>query len=308
MKSRPVRLPVIALCLLLSVAPASCAAEPLQKHDLRPPRLAGLQFEDAATERRLKALESGVRQLADASWRSIPWQRCGNFFMARWCHGTGARADGQIASSTQHDRDQHVIELHTLFYGKKFPQVFGMGVAALWIPPGEGWGAYVAFDEGGKSVVGEGFSLSFHRYDTPTGEPDTTLTLGEQYEYSVFDTEYALAVSDLPVCEGFALLTASPEALRDRGLAQLADALKEMEEIIRSGKASRREYGEYLGRGVPPVALTRPLTPAEQKEALAKARSHFTGQKQLLRTHYREMYAALLKAFPLDRCWRGEGR
>ena len=57
------------------------------------------------------------------------------------------------------------------------------------------------------------------------------------------------------------------------------------------------------GKGIEPPCTPRSLTPDEEAAELARAAAHFDAQQALLRENYREMYAALMQAFPLDRCW-----
>jgi len=63
------------------------------------------------------------------------------------------------------------------------------------------------------------------------------------------------------------------------------------------------DRGPYEGKGIEPPCTPCPLTPEEEAAELARAAAHFAEQQRLLRENYREMYVALMQAFPLDRCW-----
>ena len=262
--------------------------------------LDGLQFSSAEAERRVKELDRCMRDMAGPGWTYMSYQPLGNFYEARWCSGAGARRDCVLAASSADNRDQHVVELDTLFYD--LPQVFGLEVSARWVPPAQGWGAHFYFSEGGQSVLGEGFGLDFSFYAAPTGAPQSRLHLGSSYSYPIYEMQVNY-LSSQPLREDLASYIASPEAMRERGLEQMDAVLNQVEDKLRLHQVTRCEYGPYKGDGIPPVCNPRPLTPTEEQASLATARADWANQKQLLNDNYRELYATLLKAFPLDRCW-----
>lgn len=265
--------------------------------------LASLQFESSEIEQRMKALDSCCRNLAGAGWTYHPYRQIGNFYSASWCSGAGAQQDCVIAEGTADVRDQHAIELYTLFYPVSFPQVFGLGLHALWVPPAEGWGANLSYDEQGKTIVGDNLSLDFSYYTSPTGAPQDKIHLGSGVQYQVEHTSVVVS-SDLSLREEMTRYIASPESMRDRGLAMLDALSTKVESTVQSHQAEKCEYGPYKGGGIPPACNPRPLTPAEETEALATARSYFARQKQLLNRYYKDMYASLMNAFPLNTCWK----
>ncbi len=264
--------------------------------------LDALQFSDALTGERFGALDACIANLVDESWQRRPYELIGNFYEAAWCRGNGARSDCQITSGSRDDRDQHTIHLYTLFYPQSYPQVFGLGLNALWVPATPGWGAQFYFSEGGQSTVGEGFGLTFLLYSQPSGPPQTMVTLGDTYQYKVQETMVNHATG-LPLREHLALYLASPEALRENGLAQFQAIAVQVEQTITLHQAQACEYGEPPGGGIPPPCTLRPLTAAEEADELAKAQAHFAGQQHLLDEQYQVMYQALMTAFPLDQCW-----
>jgi hypothetical protein len=299
---------LLAAALFLTLATLSCnilTGNPSPTPSPFPELSLGqLDFADQALGARLQALDACTQKLPGEGWRSLPYRPVGNFYEAHWCRGSGSREDCQITEGSGYARDQHAIALYTLFYPQDFPQVFGLGMSALWNPPGAGWGAHFSYSEGGRSVVGEGFQLSFFGYGSDEGEPDTTVVLGSQIGYPLGQGDRTLAASGQSPAEDLRRYMASPEALRDEGLAQLGQAQQELEDLLRSGEAIACDYGPYLGKGIPPQCTPRPLTPDEQALELEKARTHFKTQETMLREHYDEMYAAWMKALPLDWCWR----
>jgi hypothetical protein len=177
-----------------------------------------------------------------------------------------ARRDCVLAGSSADHRDQHIVELDTLFYD--WPHVFGLEVSARWVPPAPGWGAHFNFSEDGQSVLGEGFGLDFSFYAAPAGAPQSQLHLGSSYSYPIYETQVQY-LSSQPLREDLAGYIASPEAMRERGLEQMEAALKKVEDKLRLHQVTRCEYGPYKGNGIPPVCNSRPLTPTEEQAALS---------------------------------------
>jgi hypothetical protein len=262
-----------------------------------------LRFDDPEIERRFRALDVCIREITADGWRTTGYKLIGNFYSSRWCQGDGARDDCQIASSTQYNRDQHVIELETFFYPSSYPQVFGLKLAALWVPEQDGWGAHFHFSEGGRNFYGEGVGISFSQYEAGSREPVATVSVIGPLTYGLFETGVTLPPEALSAREELALYLVSPEALRDEGLAQIQALAARVDETIRTHQVTACDRGPYEGNGIQPPCTPRPLTPEEESAELARATAYFDEQQRLLRENYREMYAALMQAFPLDRCW-----
>lgn len=267
--------------------------------------VAELQFKDPDIGRRFRTLERCIQDLVDDSWRTISPRLLGNFYNLQWCRGSGARDDCQITSSTLDNRDQHAIELNTLFYGQNFQEMFGLDFHSLRVPESTGWGVSYHFAESGERVLGEGWGVKFSKYVTPTGPPEATVDLGSNYAYTIYGPNRTTfeTLSDLPLREDLALYLSSPEAMRDRGLAQNQALAEKVITAIHAHQVITCDRGPYLGNGIEPACTPRPLTPAEEAEELARAEAHFAAQEQLLRADYQEMYAAWMESFPFDRCW-----
>ena len=264
---------------------------------------AELRFDASATRQTFLALDRCAREQAQAGgWRHLPYQQIGNFLEARWCGGAGARDDCQIAAGTADQRDQRVVTLSTLFYPTQLPSVFGMSFSARMVPPRAGWGAQCWYSEGGRSVLGEGFDLQFALYDTAQTAPVRSLNLSYVPQYKVGETIVTLPRA-ASLRDEFGRYLASAESMRDRGLEQIAALAVQVERTITTHAAQTCEYGPSQG-SLPPECTLRPLTPAEERAALDEARTVFAAREQLLREHYQEMYARLIEAFPLDKCWR----
>ncbi len=211
----------------------------------------------------------------------------------------------QAAGSDFERCDQQVIKLNTLFYDQDYPQVFGLGFQALWVPKTAGWGASYSFAENGDGIVGDGWGVAFPEYTPPPAPPETTVNLGWKYGYTIYGPdrttfEYS---SDLPLREDLALYLSAPQAMRDRGLVGLLALAQKVDQAINTHQVNTCDLGPYLGRGLPPACTPRPLTLGEEAAEGLRAEAYFANQEKLLGDYYQEMYAAWMMAFPLDRCW-----
>lgn len=309
------RMGPIALLLVGAalVGPASCHREHADTarpdlalaNDKTPFSLEAATFEDEGTRQRLIALESCAREAANGGGHAIPWTLAGNFVEERWCNGRGA---GEDCLGREYVRDQHGIELSTLHIGDGKGgyrgSYFGLKLRAAWVPPATGWGATFSFSEKGKDIVDASFGLTFARYTAEEGRPADTLTLANGYGYTIFEETKALATSTQPLGTDVARYIASADALREAGTALLAKARSEVEDLLSTHSAKVRAYAPHTDHGRPPPYELRDATPAEEAAELAKATRYFDTKDALLRANYNEMYAALLQAFPVDRCWK----
>jgi len=257
-----------------------------------------LTFEDPSLQKILVAADGVMRaRAATEGWKHVPWGQGGNFFRAKWAVGAGARDDCVIAGGSAHRRDQRCVELYTLFYPKDWPTVFGLGMQGLATPADTGWGANVYLAVGGKTVVGEGFSVSFDKFDAGTGDPKIRLHAGTSNEYTVVATTVRLPSGRAPLDECRAML-ASADGLKAR-LLELSSALEaQVMKVLAEHGAQAMEYGPYEGNGIPPVEMPRPLTAAEEKKAKAEAAAFFASQRQVVVKEYRAMYEAARRAAP----------
>lgn len=264
-----------------------------------------LQFTDAQTGSRFRALDGCIRKLAGPSWKGGTYELVGNFYQAYWCTGTGSRADCQIAGSSIDDRDQHSILLNTLFYPQEYPQVFGLGLLALWNPVSTGWGASFSFSEKGEGITGDGWEVTFRQYLTSGQAANATVSLGGKYSYTIQGpnrTNIELT-PELSLRDSLSQSLASPEAMRDAGLKNMRALAADVEGQLRDHKIMGCDLGPYHNDGIPPVCNPRPMTAEEEAGQIELARNYFTQAETLLTDHYQEMYTAWMKAFPLNQCW-----
>jgi hypothetical protein len=264
-----------------------------------------LQFTDMQTGSQFRTLDGCIRNLAGSSWKGGSYELVGNFYEAGWCTGKGARADCQIAGSSIDNRDQHVIQLNTLFYPQNNSRVFGLGLQSLWVPKSTGWGASFAFSEKGEGISGDGWGVVFRQYLTSSQPVDATVDLGWTYGYIIHGPNQTSIdlTSELSLRQDLAQYLKGPEAMRDLGLKNIKALAADVEGQLQAHKIMGCDLGPYQNDGIPPACNPRPMTAAEEAGQIELARKYFTNEETLLTEHYQEMYAAWMAAFPLNECW-----
>lgn len=269
--------------------------------------LDSLTFESAALGQRFRALDICARAEAGPDWTTRPYARIGNFVSARWC-GPGVPAgDCEAGRETQPGgKVLRTISLSTLFYPSAPDNVFGLDFSARYVPGGSGWEADVSYAEGGRTVLGDGFQIAFRAvpYASDSLRPDSKrgVALGSRISYPVANSTLEYASPSAQAAD-FARYIAGPDSLRDAGLALLVGLRSRVEQAVQAHEVRRCVYGASPGGGMPPPCNPRPLTDAEEQAELSGARAWFAAQSALLRDNAAPMHAALLQAFPFDRCW-----
>jgi hypothetical protein len=294
--------PTAASAPAASAKPVASSAKP--GPDDGPLWIARLPYENPETRQRIVDLATCIDGLREPDQHWGLWKPEGQSLMGRWCSGKGARSN---CMTDDNARDQHAITLFTLHWTER-DIYYGVGLNAAWVPPA-GWAARFSLDDGGKTLVGDSFGLAFWREPAPPkdyGAANTVepLYFGDSYGYKVFGQEkYLGGLGEAPRVAAARYL-GSAEALRKGGLDLLARARAGLLELFARHEPKVGVEGPYLGHGVPPEITYRDATAAEEASEKAKAMAHFDAQEALLRDHYQEMYAALVRAFPVDRCWR----
>ncbi|MBW2702474.1 MAG: hypothetical protein JRF33_16765 [Deltaproteobacteria bacterium] len=259
-----------------------------------------LQFENPEHAAFFKRADKCIRGMFD-DWRHRPFKNGGAFHNARWCRGKGARDDCQIASGTADHRDQHAVSLYTLFYGDKFPEVFGYGLQILKTPKTSGWGVNFYIAQGGKSMVGEGFHINFSHFPDASGPRDTILFAGIGESYQIAKTQTSLPAK--PFAATRARLLKNAASLRDGALADLEELERKVLARITEDQVETCDFGEYQNDGIPPPCFPRKLNAEEKKEELKKAEAHFKEQKRLWLEQGELLWRALRDAVPIACLW-----
>ncbi|MEZ4475034.1 MAG: hypothetical protein R3F60_30430 [bacterium] len=269
--------------------------------------LAGVTPEPAEVATLLRALEAGLESLDGGFAHGTPWTQVGNFYQRRWCRGAGARDDCQIASGTADLRDQHAVELYTLFYDQDWPRTFGIGLNALRVPAGPGLGVSVWLSEGGQRIVGTGSGVTLRWYPAPTGAADVEVSVGSEASYRIGETTLRVAAAGTPLAV-LRRLMVSPAALRDEGRTQLAALAAEVDRALKAGEVQRCEYGPYHGDGIPPVCTPRPLTAAEQEAERATFKAWLAARLALLEARAEDAWKLAMMTVPVGALQDGAPR
>lgn len=171
-------------------------------------------------------------------------------------------------------------------------------------------GGRFGFAEGAGRLGGEGVLLQFARYETGTHEPFDAVVILGPFSYKSFQTDLVEReivgpeVLSLSAREKLALVLSSPEAMRETSVRYHQSLAEKVEASLRDPDFLACDRAEYKGDGIQPACLPRPLTESERSAELTRAADYFARQEALLREHALEMYAALLEAFPFERCWQ----
>ncbi|MCB9134295.1 MAG: hypothetical protein H6636_02645 [Anaerolineales bacterium] len=294
-------LPLLLACQIFTPTPAPPTPTPIPLH------LSNITFDDPLTQTRMLALDRCMSNLATSSeWRHFPYENIGAFIEAKWCTGSRAAPDCQITEGNQNQRDQHVLNLYTLHYGDDVTNAFGLGLSARWVPPQTGpqtdWSAAFSFSEGGRTVVGEGFSLSFKEYGSAL-EPLNELNFGMSNDYKIGETTLTYPAQH-PQRDELALYIASPESFLAKGQSVLNGLSETVQAALDAHTIMTCDYGPYNGDGIPPACNPRPMTADEEQVARDEATQYFANQLAVLAANYEAMFAALEEAFPFETCWK----
>jgi|GEM_PF-1927873 len=296
----------IILLLLLVTASAGCEKRSFSPTptltDLSRINVDELNFQDFETKQHFGSLDQCINNVIDSSWTTIPYQLYGDFYRSTWCHGSGVTSECQMASSTEENRDLHVLTLSTITYPQDRSAAFGLGIGARWAPAEPGWGAHFYFWENGDAAgIGDDWNVIFNKFTSSTVETTAALSFRDQYQIQETHVAYSFG---LPLRDDLALYLKSAEAMRTRRLEQIQGLAQIVKTTIETHQATIcGDLGPYLGNGIPPACVSRPLTPEEEIAELAKAENYFSDQKQILNENYQDLYTAWMKAFPMNQCW-----
>ncbi|MBI3170009.1 MAG: hypothetical protein HYZ22_16110 [Chloroflexi bacterium] len=170
------------------------------------------------------------------------------------------------------------------------------------MPESAGWGVGFYFSEKGKTIIGEGWSVTFNLYDNAADPPAESVTLGDSFSYQIIQTTLQQN-SDLPLREDLDIYLQDAESMRDRGIEQNQLFLADVQAKLNKHEITACDWSQYQGGRIPPVCTPRPMTADEEAAELNKAQIFFDGQIRLLQENYEEMYAAWMTAFPFETCW-----
>ena len=270
-----------------------------------------LHFDLLEHQQRFLSFDKTARAFANQDFEHRPYELLGSFVQAVWAKGIGFDEPCTLRGPRASNKDIHRITVDTIV-----TPVPGRAKAAalrVEVIPADAdkWCVYLYYREAAKQNVTEpGWSILFFRWDpaklgiVPFRPQDN---VKDRLEIPLL--QYAISASDvhlpskLSVNDSFLRYVRSADAMRDAFLADLAEVEKQAIAFLDAHKAMKKVYGESRGNLPPPEHL-EPLTAREEKAERAKAKEYFAAQAQFMRAHHDEMYAALRKSFPLERCWK----
>jgi hypothetical protein len=292
-----------ALLLMLQLA-CKITSEAASSTPQIPVTVDELRFSNVETGHRFHLLDDFIGRTA-AQWKTTGYQLIGNYYESRWCNGVGSRSDCQITDANIDNRDQHVITLNTFFYPQNYPEVFGLGLQALSTPQKSGWGTNFYYAEDGKTIVGEGWGVTFRQYLSENGPVDQVVDIGWTYTYTIKGPHETVfePKADLPLRQDLEEYIKGPEEMRQQALQQLHALAAKVDEALKAHQVQGCDLGPYLGKGIPPTCTLRPLTSEEETQEIDRAVEYFSTQELLIGDDFQQMYTAWMETFPLDQYW-----
>jgi hypothetical protein len=249
-------------------------------------------------------------------------------YHALWCLRSGTP---DHLCTWQAERPTHCISLRASHHPDNPRKVRGVDLNATWRPEGDGWGVRLSYHahkgNADNEKVREQFGLTF--FDQKKS-PDSDAVLGvpgggHRVVKRFGDFEYVIASptnsGDPP--RGPQKFLSSAESFRDAALAVIDEAEPLIRKQVASGEAVRsvtdhsimktRTVGGTHGGDPPreepyhptfeaPLPEGYQLTDAQKQEIQKEITAELDRRRRLLRDHYKELYAAVQKAFPLQEC------
>lgn len=265
--------------------------------------LADLRFDDPTTAARHQQLRA-LAQERGATWTHVPLKRGGSFVRESWCRGSGACNPSKLVQDAPWDAAW--INLNTMAYGNKFPEVFGLAFSAGRLD-GE-WGARISLSLHGRKINGSHYTAVFYEPGEPSGVE--RLRISDHVSTKVADTELqwslpgtkgedadAAAVVDATVAQ----VLASPDGLRTVGLTMIDGVHAARSELLASGGAYRCEYDlSQSVDGTPPPCERIPLSAEEHAAWGARIDEEARVARALLGVHGEALHAALVTVLPVE--------
>ena len=206
--------------------------------------------------------------------------------------------------------------METISSRKQEREVSGVRLTASWFPK-EGWGVRVEYSINTGKFASQSFEVWFtddNREISSSTDYKLNLPAGEYLGRKRYDRlEYVVNVTGRsrtdwetdhdPEVRRF---SASPEGLLKEGLASLDELEQLARKQITSGEALTVLDDSTISGGQPPEEHSASgqyeLTDEREQEILGEALAEIERQRELLRENYRELHAAVVRAFPLSDC------
>lgn len=284
--------------LLLLLLTVGCVAEPARpRAQEAPTSLTEVRFGTEGERARHAALREWI-VARSAGFHHRPLRTAGNFLGEMWCGPevpVAACEGGAVVGSVEPGHAWRSLE--TLFYPDAPRDVFGVCFGAGANPRGPGVAVHVSWDEGGRTVVGDSFALTFVAFAQDGSA--STFHLGAEVACDV----HQATVSVRPPGgwrEEVRRLAASPDAFAATARERHAELRARIEQALSSGEVLGWTEGPYAGGGVPPERTPRPLTDEERTAMRARAMAELDRRVALIDAHGPAFHAALVRDVPVE--------
>jgi hypothetical protein len=268
-----------------------------------------LKFETPELKKRFDSIDVSATEFAKGDFDHWSYGGKGNNVIAVWAKGVALGEDRcRLRGPIDELKLFHRIHVVVIRVPPTAP-VNGTCLRVEFVAPRpEDWCVDLWYEE--RLPPNNGYLLvKFFRWD-PAKYSIMSFYPDEQFKeridlpisrYTVSATTVELP-SELSLKDRFVRYVKSAHALREACVVDLAELQKRVTALINAHKVQKKVYGEPDGGRPPPFHL-EPLSPDEEQAALVRAKRSFAAQEELIRTHHKEMYEALRKSFPLERCW-----
>lgn len=251
----------------------------------------------------IRDYSSAVSSCLDDATSASGWQR---FQMseagpARWCTGRGSRVGCSLDPQWDWERDQRGVQLRLLTDERL--RVSGLIIEAMSVPEDAGWGARLVY---GDPLRLGAYELTFNLFAHGRNAPISTLPLGSTLAWPVRWEGETVETFRVDVAgtgrEQLARVAGSPDALRDQ-FGSAASALREKVHAGLAGLGAKKPVCPSRGRYTMAQCRFELFTERDQAWLAATADKEIGRWMEVLEGQAPALRAALLWAYPLDRCW-----
>lgn len=258
--------------------------------------------------------------MAQQGWDRKPYEtfadrRLDGTAYAHWC--TFAEQDRLLPINYGGPRELNTIQIGVFFDPNQdnpnaHKSINGTILYAKWKPADAGWSAYLSYGKGKRTR--DIFDCAFYHFAGPKEKPGQLPLIesfldghanysgiflfgeiGKQTQYSFFVTSWE-APRKVVLDDEVRRILKSPESLRDYLIVPYKNLLKRLNQVIPEEKG-------YTATVYPsPAASNRRLSDAERQHVLTTACNEAELKIRTVQNHYKAIFAAQRKAFPLREC------
>lgn len=306
--------------LFVGVASGSLAAWQDGQLSVRQLSVGDMSFADRALGDKFRRFHAAAEKMAKQGWDHKPYEtfadrRLDGVAYAHWC--TFVEQDRLVPINYGGPRELNTVQIGAFFdpnpeNPNAHKNINGAFVYAKWKPADAGWSAYVSY--GKTTRIRDVFDCSFYYFAGPKEKPGRLPLIesfldghanysgmflfgeaGKQTQYSYLVTSWEKP-RQVVLDDEVRRILKSPESLRDFLLVPYKNLLKRLHQDIPEEKG-------YSAKVYPtPAVSDRRLSDAERKQVLQSACDEVEFKIRTVQNHYKALFAAQRKAFPLREC------